>query len=129
MDGVSRGPLCTTKPGPRCRRSRESGLRDTWPPPGRLDTGALGVILRPAMTAPDAPAAPTPPAPPPGAPPGPMRLSPLWLAFAALALALPLASLMGRRALEPRLPVLLELPAFTLQDQDAKPFGREQLLG
>ena len=62
-------------------------------------------------------------------PPGPMRLSPLWLLFAALALALPLSALLARRALEPRLPMLLDLPAFTLIDQDAKPFGRQQLLG
>lgn len=67
--------------------------------------------------------------PAPQTPPGPIRLSPLWLAFAGLALALPLGVLFARKAAEPRLPVLLDLPAFELKDQDAKPFGLGRMRG
>jgi protein SCO1/2 len=71
---------------------------------------------------------PPPPAAQPSTP-GPIRLSPLWLAFAALALALPLGALLARRPAGPALPVLAEVPAFSLSDQDGKPYGLEKLLG
>src|SRR4051812_34539601 len=59
------------------------------------------------------------------APPGPLRLSPLWLLFAALALAVPVAPLLlTQRA--PELPDLGQLPSFSLVDQDGKPFGAHQ---
>lgn len=61
--------------------------------------------------------------------PGKMVLHPAWLAFAALALALPIAALMFRQASGPRLPVLAELPRFSLLDEDGKPFHREDMLG
>lgn len=61
--------------------------------------------------------------------PGPIPLSPLWLAFAALALALPLGALLAHRAAAPKLPVLVEVPAFSLVDQDGKAYGRDRLLG
>lgn len=73
---------------------------------------------------------PTPPEPqeaPP--PPGPIRLSPLWLVFAALALALPLGALLATRAAPAPLPVLAEVPAFTLTDQTGRPWGRAELTG
>lgn len=60
--------------------------------------------------------------------PGPLRLSPAWLLFAALALAIPVAPLLlARRA--PALPDLGELPAFSLTDQGGRPFGRDDLRG
>jgi protein SCO1 len=62
------------------------------------------------------------------APPGPLRLSPLWLLFAALALAVPVAPLLlSQRA--PDLPELGRLPSFSLVDQDGKPFGGQQIRG
>jgi protein SCO1/2 len=64
----------------------------------------------------------------PTAPPGPLRLSPFWLVFAALALAVPVAPLL----LSPRtvdLPELGQLPSFSLVDQDGKPFGAQQIRG
>jgi protein SCO1 len=71
---------------------------------------------------------PVAPAPAAAAPPGPLRLSPLWLAFAALALAIPSAPLL----LAPRsvaLPDLGELPAFSLVDQRGSAFGLADLSG
>ena len=56
-----------------------------------------------------------------------MVLSPLWLLFAAAALAIPGAALLSRGA--PSLPVLATLPAFTLTDQLGAPFGKPQMLG
>ena len=70
----------------------------------------------------------TPAAPASSVRPGPLRLSPLWLAFAALALAVPMAPLLlARRA--PVLPDLGELPAFSLIDQRGRPFGLSDLRG
>jgi protein SCO1/2 len=64
----------------------------------------------------------------PKSPPGPLRLSPLWLLFAALALAVPVAPLLlTQRA--PELPDLGQLPSFSLVDQDGKPFGAHQVRG
>jgi protein SCO1 len=60
--------------------------------------------------------------------PGRLRLSPAWLLFAALALAIPVAPmLVSRRA--PALPQLGELPRFSLTDQRGRPFGRDDLHG
>jgi protein SCO1 len=56
-------------------------------------------------------------------------LHPAWLAFAALALALPMSALLLRPALRPELPILADLPQFSLVDEDAKPFSRDDLLG
>jgi protein SCO1/2 len=57
-----------------------------------------------------------------------LQLSPLWLAFAAVALASPIAPLLlARRA--PALPDLGELPAFSLTDQRNRPFGSSDLRG
>jgi protein SCO1/2 len=64
----------------------------------------------------------------PADPPGPLRLSPFWLVFAALALAVPVAPLLlSQRA--PDLPELGQLPAFSLVDQDGKPFGAQEVRG
>jgi len=60
--------------------------------------------------------------------PSHLRLSPAWLLFAALALAIPIAPmLVSRRA--PALPELGELPAFALTDQRGRAFGTDQLRG
>src|SRR5437868_13471560 len=60
--------------------------------------------------------------------PGPLRLSPLWLLFAALALAVPvLPMLLTGRTVD--LPDLGQLPSFALVDQDGKPFGVEEVRG
>ena len=62
----------------------------------------------------------------------PIALSPAWLVFAALALAIPLAALFFQRALPPRasqLPVIAALPDFALIDQAGRPFARKDLLG
>jgi protein SCO1/2 len=60
--------------------------------------------------------------------PGPLRLSPLWLLFAALALAVPvLPMLLADRRVD--LPDLGQLPSFTLTDQDGKPFGPQEVRG
>jgi protein SCO1/2 len=56
-------------------------------------------------------------------------LHPAWLAFAALALALPMGVLLLRPALQKQPPVLAELPQFSLVDEDAKPVHRDDLLG
>jgi protein SCO1/2 len=56
-----------------------------------------------------------------------MALSPLWLVFAAIALAIPGAVLVARGT--PALPVLATLPDFTLTDQSGAPFGKQQMLG
>jgi protein SCO1/2 len=62
------------------------------------------------------------------APPGPLRLSPFWLVFAALALAVPVAPLLLTQR-PPDLPELGQLPSFSLVDQDGKPFGPQQVRG
>src|SRR5438105_4145251 len=60
--------------------------------------------------------------------PGPLRLSPLWLLFAALALAVPvLPMLLTGRTVD--LPDLGQLPSFALVDQDGKPFGAAEVRG
>jgi protein SCO1 len=60
--------------------------------------------------------------------PGHLRLSPAWLLFAALALAIPVAPLLLSRR-PPALPELGELPAFSLEDQSGRAFGRDDLRG
>lgn len=70
--------------------------------------------------------------PPAAAPPrGPARmpLSPLWLLFAGLALAIPVGALLVPRARQAPLPDLGELPPFSLTDQRGKPFGLAELRG
>jgi protein SCO1 len=79
----------------------------------------------------------TKPPPPPiaaplaaSSPPGKLVLSPGWIVFAALALAIPLVALFARSwAAPPRLPVLATLPDFALTDQRSQPFARKDLLG
>lgn len=63
------------------------------------------------------------------APPQKLALSPAWLVFAALALAVPVSALMFTRAAAPPLPVLAELPAFKLTDEHGRAFGRADLEG
>lgn len=65
----------------------------------------------------------------PPAIPGKLVLSPGWLLFAALALAVPIGALIAARATQPRLPELAVLPDFSLTDQSGQPFGRKELLG
>src|SRR5919201_3276194 len=60
--------------------------------------------------------------------PSHLRLSPLWLLFAALALAIPLAPMLVSRR-PAALPELGELPAFSLTDQRGRPFGTDHLRG
>jgi protein SCO1/2 len=62
-------------------------------------------------------------------PPGKLVLHPAWVAFAALALAVPIGALLLRQAVRPELPVLARLPQFSLVAEDGKPFGRDDLLG
>jgi len=52
-----------------------------------------------------------------------------WVAFAALALAVPVGALLFRQSIAPDLPMLGELPAFSLLAEDGKPFARDDLLG
>src|SRR2546428_12262455 len=61
--------------------------------------------------------------------PGRLVLHPGWVAFAALALAVPGGALFFRRSIAPHLPMLGELPAFSLVAEDGKPFGRDDPLG
>src|SRR5205807_10208380 len=61
--------------------------------------------------------------------PGRLVLHPGWVAFAALALAVPVGALLFRQSIAPDLPMLGELPAFSLVAADGKPFGRDDLLG
>jgi protein SCO1/2 len=56
-------------------------------------------------------------------------LHPGWVAFAALALAVPMSVLLLRPAARPALPILADLPQFSLLDEEAKPFTRDDLLG
>jgi len=65
---------------------------------------------------------------PQAAPPAQL-LSPRWIAFAALALAIPLGALILSRPEKRRLPVLVELPGFALTDHLGRPFGRKDMLG
>jgi len=60
--------------------------------------------------------------------PGPLRLSPLWLLFAALALAIPvMPMLLAGRTVD--LPDFGQLPSFALVDQEGKPFGSAEVHG
>jgi len=60
--------------------------------------------------------------------PGPLRLSPFWLLFAALALAIPvMPMLLAGRTVD--LPDLGQLPSFALVDQEGKPFGAAEVRG
>jgi len=61
--------------------------------------------------------------------PGKLVLHPAWVAFAALVLALPMGALMFEKTARPDLPVLVELPQFSLLAEDGKPFHRHDLLG
>ena len=64
----------------------------------------------------------------PASTPGRLRLSPAWLLFAALALAIPVAPLLLKQK-PAALPDLGRLPAFSLTDERGRPFGRDDLLG
>ncbi len=61
--------------------------------------------------------------------PGKLVLHPGWVAFAALALAVPMGAHMFRQADRPDQPVLASLPAFSLVDEGGKPFHRDDMLG
>jgi len=61
--------------------------------------------------------------------PGKLVLHPGWVAFAALALAVPISVLLLRPSPAPVLPLLAELPAFSLIAEDGTRFGKEDLLG
>ncbi|HUJ28587.1 MAG TPA: SCO family protein [Myxococcales bacterium] len=61
--------------------------------------------------------------------PGKLVLHPAWLVFAALALAIPTGVLLMRAQPRPELPVLAELPQFSLTDEDGKPFGKPDMAG
>lgn len=61
--------------------------------------------------------------------PGKLVLHPGWVAFAALALAIPMGALLFRQTVAPDLPVLGDLPAFSLTAEDGKPFRKDDLLG
>jgi protein SCO1/2 len=61
--------------------------------------------------------------------PGKLRLHPGWVAFAAVALAVPMGALLFRQSVAPDLPMLGELPAFSLVAEDGKPFRKDDLLG
>ena len=56
-------------------------------------------------------------------------LHPAWVAFAALVLAVPMSVLLLRPAFRKELPILADLPQFSLVDEDAKPFTRDDMLG
>ncbi len=58
-----------------------------------------------------------------------LALSPAWLVFAALALAVPVSVLLLTPAAAPKLPVLAELPSFKLIDEHGRAFGRSDLEG
>src|SRR3984893_7234592 len=61
--------------------------------------------------------------------PGKLVLHPGWVAFAALALALPMGALLFRQTAAPDLPLLGDLPSFSLVAEDGKPFRKDDLLG
>ena len=56
-------------------------------------------------------------------------LHPGWVVFAALVLAVPMSVLILRPAFRKELPILADLPQFSLVDEDAKPFKRDDMLG
>jgi protein SCO1/2 len=61
--------------------------------------------------------------------PGKLVLHPGWVVFAALALAVPMGALLLRQTARRELPLLATLPAFSLVDENGKPFGRDDMLG
>jgi len=61
--------------------------------------------------------------------PGKLVLHPGWIAFAAIALAVPMGALLLKQSIAPDLPMLGDLPAFSLIAENGKPFGKEDLLG
>src|ERR1700682_1641155 len=61
--------------------------------------------------------------------PGKLVLHPGWVAFAALALAVPMGALLFRQTASPVLPMLGDLPSFSLVAEDGKPFRKDDLLG
>ena len=61
--------------------------------------------------------------------PGKLTLHPAWILFAALALAIPMGALLMTAPTRAELPVLANLPAFQLVDQDNRPFSRDDMLG
>jgi protein SCO1/2 len=67
--------------------------------------------------------------PRPASMPKKLALSPGWLLFAALALAIPAGALLFAKAAAPQLPVLAELPSFSLTDEHGRPFTREEMAG
>lgn len=58
-----------------------------------------------------------------------LSLSPGWLAFAALALAIPAGALLLTPPPEPAPEVIADLPAFALVDEGGKPFGKAEMKG
>jgi protein SCO1/2 len=60
---------------------------------------------------------------------GKLALHPGWVAFAALALAVPMSVLLLRQRAAPELPMLGDLPSFSLVAEDGKAFGKDDLLG
>ena len=58
-----------------------------------------------------------------------MSLHPGWLLFAGLALALPTGALLMRNQMRRELPVLAELPPFSLVDEEGRPFGKADMAG
>jgi protein SCO1/2 len=61
--------------------------------------------------------------------PGKLALHPGWIAFAAVVLAVPMGALLMRKAVAPELPMLGDLPAFSLTAEDGTPFGKQDMLG
>ncbi|MGZ6143714.1 MAG: SCO family protein [Myxococcales bacterium] len=61
--------------------------------------------------------------------PGKLTLHPAWVAFAALALAVPMSALLLKAPARAELPVLANLPDFALTSEDGRPFHRADLLG
>src|SRR5882672_7290916 len=61
--------------------------------------------------------------------PGKLVLHPGWVAFAALALALPMGALLFRQTAAPELPILGDLPSFSVVAVSFKNFGKDDLLG
>jgi protein SCO1 len=61
--------------------------------------------------------------------PGKLTLHPGWVAFAAMALAVPIGALFFRQSVAPDLPMLGDLPAFSLVAEDGKPFRKDDLIG
>jgi len=58
-----------------------------------------------------------------------LALHPGWVAFAAVVLAVPMGALLMKRAVAPELPMLGDLPAFSLTAEDGTPFGKQDMLG